>query len=138
MQDPHALAILGIMSKAVKDRLIVALDVDTLEEASPLVEALLPHVGCFKVGLELLTAVGAPKVVEHIHSLGGSLFFDGKFDDIPNTVGKASQAVSRLGVKMFDVHASAGEKSIRAAAENKGKIPAAGRDGFDLDRSARV
>ena len=80
--------------KTEKDRLVVALDVDSLDEATPLVEALLPYVGCFKVGLELLTAVGAPQVVAHIHRLGGALFYDGKFDDIPNTVGKASLAVS--------------------------------------------
>jgi orotidine-5'-phosphate decarboxylase len=70
--------------------------------------------------LELLTAVGAPQVVQHLHRLGASIFFDGKFDDIPNTVGQASRAVSRLGVRMFDVHASSGEASVRAAAQNKG------------------
>ena len=69
-----------------KDKIIVALDVDSLDKAKGLIEALAPHVGCFKVGLELLTAAGAPQVVTFIHSLGGSLFFDGKFDDIPNTI----------------------------------------------------
>lgn len=61
-----------------KDRIIVALDVDNLDKAKSLVESLAPHVGCFKVGLELLTAVGAPKVVEFVHSLGGQVFYDGK------------------------------------------------------------
>jgi orotidine-5'-phosphate decarboxylase len=103
-----------------QSHLIVALDVDSLEQALPLVEKLSPHVGLFKVGLELLTAEGAPQVVRRMHDAGGKLFFDGKFDDIPNTVAKASRATSRLGVAMFDVHASAGEAAIRAAAENKG------------------
>ncbi len=103
-----------------KDRIIVALDVDSLDKAKSLVESLAPHVGCFKVGLELLTAVGAPKVVEFVHSLGGQIFYDGKFNDIPNTVGGAAKAVAGLNVKMFNVHASAGRKAVEAAVTNKG------------------
>jgi orotidine-5'-phosphate decarboxylase len=103
-----------------QDRIIVALDVDNLKVAQSLVETLAPYVGCFKVGLELFTALGAPKVVELVHSLGGQVFYDGKFDDIPNTVGGAAKAVARLNVKMFNVHASAGRKSIEAAVANKG------------------
>ncbi|MBN2094012.1 MAG: orotidine-5'-phosphate decarboxylase [Candidatus Zambryskibacteria bacterium] len=104
----------------IKDRIIVALDVSSLDKAQSLVEELVPHVGCFKVGLELLTAIGAPKVVEFLHSLGGKVFLDSKFDDIPNTVGKASAAASGLGVSMFNVHASAGVEAMMAAVENKG------------------
>jgi orotidine-5'-phosphate decarboxylase len=104
----------------LKDRIIVALDVDSLDKAGLLVEMLAPHVGCFKVGLELLTAVGAPMVVDFVHSLGGQVFFDGKFDDIPNTVGKASKTVAAMDVKMFNVHASAGIEAMQAAVDNKG------------------
>lgn len=105
----------------VKDRIIVALDVDSLDKARPLVESLAPYVGCFKVGLQLLTAVGAPKVVEFVHSLGGQVFYDGKFCDIPNTIAGASEAVSGLGVKMFNVHASIGVEAMIEAVCNKGK-----------------
>ena len=104
-----------------KDKIIVALDVDSLEKAKPLVESLAPHVGCFKVGLELLTAAGAPKVVDFVHSLGGEVFYDGKFDDIPNTVGSAAKAVAGLKVRMFNVHASAGVEAMMAAVANKGQ-----------------
>jgi len=104
-----------------KDRIIVALDVNNLDKAESLVESLAPHVGCFKIGLELLTAVGAPKVAEFVHSLGGQVFYDGKFDDIPNTVGGAAKAVAGLNVKMFDVHASAGVEAMIAAVANKGQ-----------------
>src|SRR5688572_29213992 len=104
-----------------KDRIIVALDVDSLDLALPLIEKLSPYVGCFKVGLELLTAAGAPAVVKAVHDRGGSVFYDGKFDDIPNTIAGAAKAASRLGVKMFDVHACCGPKGIEAAAKNKGK-----------------
>lgn len=103
-----------------KDRIIVALDVDSLRRARSLVKSLAPFVWCFKVGLELLTAVGAPRVVKFIHSLGGQVFYDGKFDDIPNTVGGAAKVVAGMKVKMFNVHASAGRESIKAAVANKG------------------
>jgi len=105
---------------ATKENVIFALDADSLARVTPYVEALAPYVGTFKVGLELLTAQGAPAVIQHIHRLGGQVFFDGKFDDIPNKVGSAARAVSGMGVKMFNVHASCGIDSIKAAAENKG------------------
>ncbi|MBI2042415.1 MAG: orotidine-5'-phosphate decarboxylase [Candidatus Nealsonbacteria bacterium] len=104
-----------------KDRIIVALDVDGLDKAMHIVAGLAPYVGCFKVGLELLTAIGAPKVVEFVHSFGGKVFYDGKFDDIPNTVGGAAKAVAGLNVTMFNVHASAGVEAMMAAVANKGR-----------------
>lgn len=104
-----------------KDRIIVALDVYNLAQARLHVKNLAPYVGCFKVGLELLTAVGSPAVIELIHSLGGQIFYDGKFDDIPNTVGNAANAVAELNVKMFNVHASAGIEAMMAAVANKGQ-----------------
>lgn len=103
-----------------KEKLIYALDVDTIAKSTAYIEALVPHVGMFKVGLELVTAAGAPAIINHIHRLGGQVFFDGKFCDIPNTVGRAARVISGLGVKMFNVHASCGKESIKAAADNKG------------------
>ncbi len=104
-----------------RERIIVALDVNTLEAAVKLVEVLTPHVGGFKIGLELISAVGGPQVVKAVHELGGKVFYDGKFDDIPNTVAGASKAVSSLDVLMFSVHASAGIEAMTAAVENRGK-----------------
>ncbi|HSD12800.1 MAG TPA: orotidine 5'-phosphate decarboxylase / HUMPS family protein, partial [Patescibacteria group bacterium] len=98
-----------------KDRIIVALDVPTLEAAKPLIDALAPHVGLFKVGLELLTAVGAPAAVAAVRERGGRVMFDGKFCDIPNTVAGAAKSAVALGVEMFTMHASSGKEAIRAA-----------------------
>ncbi len=98
----------------------MALDVPSLEKAKPLVKGLAKLVGCFKVGLELLTSVGAPKVVEFVQLLDGKVFYDGKFDDIPNTVGAAAKAVAGMNVEMFNVHASAGIEAMMAAVANKG------------------
>ena len=54
-----------------KDRIIVALDVPTLEEAMKLAEDLVGYVGMFKVGLQLITAEGGPRIVKAISELGG-------------------------------------------------------------------
>lgn len=104
-----------------KERIVVALDVDSLDKALELVEELHPYVGYFKVGLELLTNEGAPKVVQAIKEAGGKIFYDGKFKDIPNTVAGASKAVAKLGVDMFNVHASGGIEMMKAAVDNKGE-----------------
>jgi len=112
-----------------KDRIIVALDVDSLDKALELVEQLKDYVGLFKVGLELLTKEGTLKVTEAIHDkmltkTSTSIFYDGKFLDIPNTVAGASKAVSRLpGVGMFNVHASGGVEMMRAAVEVAQNLP---------------
>jgi orotidine-5'-phosphate decarboxylase len=106
-----------------KQRIIVALDVSTLKEAKNLVRTLAPHVGLFKVGLELLTAQGAPRAVKAVQSLGGEVFYDGKFNDIPNTTAGAVRAVIAMGVYMYNVHVSAGKKAIEAAIESKGAHP---------------
>jgi len=103
-----------------KDRIIVALDVNNLDKARRLVRHLVPHVSCFKIGLQLLTSYGAPRVAEFIHELGGKVFLDGKFNDIPNTVGEAAAAAAELGVVMFNVHASSGIEAMMAAVRHKG------------------
>jgi orotidine-5'-phosphate decarboxylase len=105
---------------SAKNRLIVALDVPDLALASSLVSEIGPLVGAFKVGLELISAQGGPPVVQAIHSLGCKVFYDGKFNDIPNTVGSATRATAQMGVWMLNVHASAGLAALKACAANKG------------------
>jgi len=104
-----------------KDRIIVALDVDSLEKAKVLVEQLAPYVSCFKAGLELLTSEGTPKVVNAIHEWGGQVFYDGKFNDIPNTVAAAARAVTRMGVMMFNIHCLSGSEAMRKTRETVDK-----------------
>ncbi len=104
-----------------KQRVVLAIDVDNLDKALELVKRLHPYVGMFKVGLELIIAEGAPKVVKAIHEIGGKVFLDGKFDDIPNTVGQSSKQAAKLGVKIFNLHASAGMPAMLEAVKNKGQ-----------------
>jgi orotidine-5'-phosphate decarboxylase len=98
------------------DRLIVALDVETLAEAERMVDRLRGLVTRFKVGSQLFTAVG-PAAVETIHKRGAEVFLDLKFHDIPNTVAAAAREAARMGVLMFNVHASGGHAMMSAAAE---------------------
>src|ERR687886_1425420 len=90
---------------SMRERLIVALDIDDVTQLRSLVRRLAPEVGMFKVGKQLFTHAG-PQAVRSIHQLGGEVFLDLKFHDIPNTVAKAAAEATRLGVKMFNVHAS--------------------------------
>jgi len=103
-----------------KDRIIVAVDVPTLREAHLLCESLAGHVGAFKVGLQLITSEGGPQVVRELSKFG-RIFYDGKFNDIPNTIMGASRAVAGMGVWMFNVHASSGIEAMLAATEVKGE-----------------
>ncbi len=104
-----------------KDRIIVALDYATRAEALAFVEMVGDKVGMYKVGLELFTSEGPDLVREIIH-LGGKVFLDLKFKDIPNTMAGAAKAAAKLGVYMFNVHASAGIEGMIAAAKNKGDL----------------
>jgi len=99
-----------------KEKIIIPLDVPTEKEALDLVSQLKEHVGLFKVGLELISSVGID-VVRKISKMGANVFLDGKFHDIPNTVEGASRGVTRLGVKMFNVHTMGGLKMMEAAAK---------------------
>jgi len=96
------------------DQLIVALDVDSLDRATGLVDALAGQVTRFKVGSQLFTA-GGPAVVDAVRKRGGQVFLDLKFHDIPNTVEGAAREAVKLGVFMFNVHASGGRAMMRAA-----------------------
>ena len=97
---------------SMRERLIVALDVDTLTQATDLVRLLSKEVGMFKIGKQLFTHAG-PQAVRLIEDLGGEVFLDLKFHDIPNTVAKAAIEATRLGVKMFNVHASGSLEMMR-------------------------
>jgi orotidine-5'-phosphate decarboxylase len=101
------------MTKAA-DKIIVALDVPTKEEALTLVEKLGGQISFFKIGLQLYTAEG-PEIVRAILSTGSKVWLDLKLYDIPNTVGRAVESASRLGVQMLTIHLSGGSEMVRAA-----------------------
>ena len=104
------------MNSIAKDRLIVALDVSTERRARELVDSLRGVVGMFKIGSQLFTEAG-PKIVSEIANSGNGVFLDLKFHDIPNTVSCAAVAATRLGVSIFNVHASGGREMMRRTAD---------------------
>ena len=104
------------MQGIAKDRLIVALDVSTERRARELVDSLRAIVGMFKVGSQLFTIAG-PGIVSEIVNSGNGVFLDLKFHDIPNTVSSAAITAARLGVSIFNVHASGGREMMRRTAD---------------------
>lgn len=103
------------MRDSVKNRLIVALDVETAREARKLFDTLRHVVGMFKIGSQLFTVAG-PGIVREIVKAGGRVFLDLKFHDIPNTVAAAGVEAARLGVSIFNVHAAGGSEMMRGVA----------------------
>jgi orotidine-5'-phosphate decarboxylase len=97
---------------APAQKIIFALDVSTLDEARRFVTLLKGRVGLFKVGLELYTAYGK-EAVKAVQDEGGRVFLDLKFHDIPNTVSRAAEEAVKLGVDMFNLHATGGMEMMR-------------------------
>src|SRR5215475_8974534 len=104
----------------MRERLWIALDVDTLKEADGLLERLagtgLPGAIGAKIGSQLFTAAG-PAAVETALKRGFSVFLDLKYHDIPNTVAGAVREATRMGVALLNVHAAGGVAMMRAASE---------------------
>jgi orotidine-5'-phosphate decarboxylase len=102
----------------VKDRLIVALDMPTVEEAQRLVANLDDTVSFYKVGLELLFA-GGLGLAESLKTQGKRVFLDMKLLDIGTTVERAVSNARELGVDFLTVHGH-DLKTLRAAVTGRG------------------
>ncbi len=100
----------------IRERLIVALDLSSLNAAAELVTALVPAITWFKVGSELFTSAG-PEAVAMIRAHGGRVFLDLKYHDIPKAVAGAVVAAARLDVEMLTVHVAGGAPMLRGAVE---------------------
>jgi orotidine-5'-phosphate decarboxylase len=100
-----------------QDRIIVALDVDSAQEARSLVARLGDGVRFYKVGMELYAAAGMDFVRELL-DLGKQVFLDQKYYDIGETVKRAVRVAARSGVNLLTVHGSS--QVMRAAREGRG------------------
>jgi orotidine-5'-phosphate decarboxylase len=105
------------MNSPALEKIIVALDVPTQDEAQNLISSLKGEVGAFKIGLQRYTGDG-PGLVRAALSFG-SVFLDLKLHDIPNTVAKAVESAEQLGVQMLTLHLSGGGEMIRAAVKTR-------------------
>ncbi len=102
------------MNEKIKEKLVLALDVEDINEAKALVDELSPYIGTFKVGLQLFCGYGL-EIVNYIKEKNSNFFLDVKLHDIPNTVEKASFNVIKNGANFFNVHATGGIEMMRAA-----------------------
>jgi orotidine-5'-phosphate decarboxylase len=102
-----------------RERLIVALDLPTHNQAKQLVEVLGEAVSFYKIGLELFMAGDCFSLIDWLRRQGKKVFVDLKFYDIPATVERAVRALSRTEVQFATVH---GDLAImQAAARGKEK-----------------
>lgn len=99
----------------LSQKIILALDVESLKEAEHFVKKLSGSIGIFKVGKQLFTHCG-PTIIEMIHRHRGKVFLDLKFHDIPNTVARAvEEEACKLNVFMLTIHALGGKKMMQEA-----------------------
>ena len=101
-----------------RDRLIVALDVPSVEEAKALIDTLGDSVGVYKIGLELLFA-GGFELARELADQGQPVFVDAKLLDIEATVERATAAIAQSGVAFLTVHAL-DAKTLDAAVRGRG------------------
>lgn len=97
-------------------KVLVALDFAKEQQALNLADQLDPALCRLKIGKEMFTRFG-PAFIEKIQNKNFDVFLDLKFHDIPNTVARACESASDLGVWMINVHALGGRRMMEAAAE---------------------
>ncbi|MDD5772403.1 MAG: orotidine-5'-phosphate decarboxylase [bacterium] len=113
----------------MNNKLILALDTDSLKKAEEIINEVKDLIKFYKIGSQLFTACG-PSIVKLVQKNGGKVFLDLKFNDIPNTVASAIKEAAVLGADMLTVHTTGGrEMMIRAveaaktAGEKSGRAP---------------
>ena len=102
-------------AEEARNKIIFALDVHGLDDIERWADTLAGKVGMFKVGKELFTSCG-PAAVKAVQRMGGRVFLDLKYHDIPNTVASAMLEAARLGVQLANLHALGGAEMMEAAA----------------------
>ena len=104
-----------------RDRLIVALDVPSADQAKALIATLGDSVGVYKIGLELLFS-GGFELARELAQSGRPVFVDAKLLDIEATVERATAAIARSGAAFLTVHAL-DSKTLAAAVRGRGDSP---------------
>jgi len=104
------------MRSELAKKIVVALDVSTIEDAEAIVLKLKDQVTYFKIGSILFTRCG-PECVRMVKKHGCEVFLDLKYHDIPNTVSNAAVEAAKLDVWMFNLHIAGGEDMINMTVE---------------------
>ncbi|MDD3420396.1 MAG: orotidine-5'-phosphate decarboxylase [Candidatus Gastranaerophilales bacterium] len=105
------------IDKNIKEKIVLALDVDTLEEAKEMILELKDYVGVFKVGLQLYTQNGN-EIIDFMKEQGLEFFLDVKLMDIPNTVAKASENIIKRGASFYNIHTFGGKAMMEASVQS--------------------
>jgi orotidine-5'-phosphate decarboxylase len=106
-------------SPTTKDKIIVALDLPSIDSARDMIKTLGQDVSWYKLGLQLF-ALGGPAFVQEVKATGAKIFLDLKFHDIPNTVRSAVESACALGTDMLTIHLSGGSEMCQAAVKGRG------------------
>ena len=106
---------------SAKDRLIVALDFPSTDDAREFTDQIGPAVSFYKIGLELLFRGGVELVLE-LRDKGNHIFFDAKLLDIGNTVERSVSNIAELGATFLTVHGT-DRKTMEAAVRGRGDSP---------------
>ena len=96
------------------DKIIVALDMDTLKEVAGVIQSLEGRLKYVKIGMQLFYAQG-PQVIDYCLEKGLKVFLDLKLHDIPNTVYNAIARTSKMDIHMVSVHTSGGMAMMQSA-----------------------
>ena len=102
------------------ERLILALDVPTVDEAKALVEKLGSLVGFYKIGLQLAMTGQYFELLEWLRARGKKVFADLKLFDVPETVKNAVRGLQRWDAQFLTVHGH--DQILEAAAAEKGNL----------------
>ncbi len=116
------------------ERIMVALDVDELDQAQSIAEALAGTGVTFKIGNQPGTYEGWRAAVAFAHTYGAQIFCDTKFKDIPETVKKSARAITRFEPEFFNIMADNNLGALAAAVEG---LRGAVKD-FDLSSSPKL
>ena len=101
----------------IKEKIVLALDVSTIDEAKELINELKDYVGVFKVGLQFYTGNG-DELFKLMNDMNLKYFLDVKLMDIPNTVAKASENIISKGADFFNIHALGGKEMMSKCVES--------------------
>lgn len=104
-------------------QIILALDLDSPDDALAWVDRFGPRIGCYKIGLQLFSRTG-PQFVREVRDRGVEVFLDLKLHDIPNTVAKAVESLLLLSPKFLTIHTLGGPSMIQAALAAAAPAPA--------------
>ena len=103
-----------------RERLIMALDVPSVEEAKTIVGEIGDSISFYKLGLELFMSGGYFELIGWLNEKGKKVFVDLKFFDVPETVARAVRALNGKGIEFATVHGN--DAIMKAAAREKGSV----------------